>query len=975
MPLSSKARSPNRSRSTLWIAAILVLGSASCGDDYDVPPGGSGGATDGGGGAVAGSGTGGGAAGGGGTGGMPPFEQSCVTCHDGIEDNHAGFDFACVMCHGGDDQDPTMEGAHVQPSEPVTLDATTLPEDYELEYQQFINPSNLRVAEQTCGTCHPIEVDHVKKSLMATDAGHFAGGHYLNGLQDSKTPKYSVFPISDDDGDVPPGAIPFLEPVPSFDDSADPSLAATHYQAVPGQACGRCHLYSRGKGFRGAENMDGVYRSEGCAACHMLYANDGLSQSADLTIDHSETGHSKIHQMTKAVPTEQCLHCHHRGARIGLNFTGRSQMPPRLPSGPGVAGTTDERFNENYHFADPATNPPDIHHEVGMHCIDCHTSEGIMGDGNIYGHMDQATKIECRQCHGMPGEDASLVDNDGKALNNMAVVGGDVTMTSKVTGQVHVTPQLSHFLDVNAPGYSPEAAAAMDSIHLKADGGLECSTCHADWMPNCFGCHFERDQTKTGVNLLTGETEIGKVSTNNKLFESFKHFAMGWNSEGRMAPYVVSCHPIADITAPDGSTVLDFIMPATQNGKSGLGHNPVEPHTNRKASRTCVECHRSPPSLGLGSGNYDVARQFAFAAGAGGVDVYERWADPVMPAFAGNLATGGTALGLAVRSEVVSGRTEYLFVAAGASGALVYDFASGVPANPAATYPSNAIDVSYGARYLYVVDAGVGVRIFDIDNLAVTTPVATIPIVNAQRAVLWGMHLFVAAGADGLFVVDVSDHTVPSIVGSLGGFEAADVRLYAHHQPGTAFAARAYVADPSFGVRILDLLPEFSSPTLVAPGLPLTGGAHGLDTYARYVLATGGTPSAEHDYLYVAAGDDGLAVFDISNPDSVLSLGTTALGGTALDVDVSSQMNPPGVDDYAMVANLSLGVQVVVVSDPTAPTLLNATGGGTSRVIVEVQQLDRFIDEQGTELKENSHPGAAAMGHADLVRMLSAALP
>ena len=25
-----------------------------------------------------------------------------------------------------------------------------------------------------------------------------------------------------------------------------------------------------------------------------------------------------------------------------------------------------------------------------------------MGDGNIYGHMDQATKVECRQCHGTP---------------------------------------------------------------------------------------------------------------------------------------------------------------------------------------------------------------------------------------------------------------------------------------------------------------------------------------------------------------------------------------------------------------------------------------------------------------------------------------------------------------------------------------------------------------------------------------------
>ncbi len=145
----------------------------------------------------------------------------------------------------------------------------------------------------------------------------------------------------------------------------------------------------------------------------------------------------------------------------------------------------------------------------------------------------------------------------------------------------------------------------MNGNHLKDEGGLECYACHSAWISNCFGCHFQRDERLMGQDLVTREWQVGKASTNNKVFESLKHFSMGLNSEGRTSPYIVACQPIADVTAPDGSKILDFVMPTTVNGLSGLALNPVNPHTVRGAGevRTCAECHRSPPSLGLGSGN------------------------------------------------------------------------------------------------------------------------------------------------------------------------------------------------------------------------------------------------------------------------------------------------------------------------------------------------------------------------------------
>ncbi len=905
-------------------------------------------------------------------------DDGCLSCHGEIENAtvNMGFELPCTFCHGGDGTAVTIEDAHVQPTEPVINDATTAPLDYDLPYQQFVNPSNLRVAGETCGLCHPFRFETIMKSMMATTAGHFAGGLYQNGVVDSKTPVYGNFTIVDEDGIVPieEGAVASLEPLLSYDPAGDPNLISTHFAAVPGQACARCHLWSRGRGYRRAERAEGIYRADGCAACHVLYADDGRSQSADMSIDHEQQGHAIVHEVTRQIPTNQCLHCHHRGARIGLSFTGRAQMPPRLPSGPGVPGTTDVRFNRNFHYAEQATNPPDVHGERGLNCIDCHIASEVMGDGNIFGHMDQATKIECRTCHGMPDAAATFQDNDGVPLPNVDTGGAEPVLISKVDGALHALRQVQDIVDPGSIEYNPRAARAMTADHLKPEGGLECYACHSAWVANCFGCHFQRDEREMGQNLLTREWEVGKVSTNNKVFESLRPFWMGPNKEGRMAPYLVGCQPIADVTAPDGSKILDFKMPQTVNGISGLALQPVNPHTVRSVGevRTCVECHRSPPALGLGTGSYSLARTWAFAVAEDGVRVFDRWADPAAPQQVGTIPVPAPEA-IAVLPNEVHGTADYVYVAAGAAGISVYDLRGGLPAVAVGSVGGvNAIDVSRVARYLYVVDQGVGVQIYDTEDPEVLIPVATVPIPTALRAVPWGIHLFVAAGDAGLVVVEIGDHELPIVVGGATGFHAADVTLYAHYQAGSSFAARAYVADPGYGVRILDLLPEFATPRLTG-GLPAVG-AMGLDTYTRYVASDGVAPSLEHDYLYVAASA-GLRIFDITHPDAVVPAADLPLAGEAVDVDVSSQIAPPGVDDYAVIANRVAGMQLVDGTDPLQPWLVTTLAAdGAKRAFVDVQQLDRFIDEQGNELKENSHPFVEVLERDDLVRVLNAAL-
>jgi len=915
-------------------------------------------------------------------GGEPPY-PACLTCHCDIEDatlNMGGFNLDCTFCHGGDPDATTKAAAHVQSNGMVTYDKTVPPIDDDLDYQRFVNPSNLRVQGAACALCHPDVADVIHKGMMATAAGHYAGGLYQNGTVNTQTPIYGTFAVTDNDGVVPTaeGAVASLLDLVIYDPLSDPSLVSSHFAAVPSQACARCHLWSRGKGYRGAIGAEGVYRADGCAACHMLYADDGLSQSADQMIDHQEPGHPMHHVVTKAIPTDQCLHCHHRGARIGLSFTGRSQMPPRLPSGPGVPGTTDVLFNGNYHYTVADTNPQDAHGEAGLHCIDCHVAAEIMGDGNLWGHMDQATKIECETCHGRPSTAPTLIDNDGNPLPNVVFTpGGDAVLTSKVDGVQHTIPVISTFLDPSSPSFNITAACAMNDNHIKTEGGLECYACHSSWVPNCFGCHFERDEQQMGLNLMTRQLEIGKVTTNNKIFETMRHFSIGPNSEGRVSPYLVACQPIADVTAPDGSKILEYAMPVTSNGLSGLAHNPVNPHTVRGPGevRTCAECHRSPPTLGFGSGNYSIARDRVFAAGSAGVRLYDRGSNPNQPPPSGDLLFTGGAEAVVSLPNVIEGVADVLYVARGTDGVSIFDQPD-VGVAPTTTIAGvDAIDISRVARYLYVVDSGVGIRIYDNDVPTTATLVATVPIPTALRAVPWGIHLFVPAGNAGLVIVNIADHATPYVEHTVTGMNAADVELYSHFQGGPAFAVRAYVADPGFGVRFVDLLPAYDRAQTVG-GLALVG-ARGLDAYTSWVAATATEPSREHDYLYVAAGAAGLHVLDITDPDAIVAVSSvTDLGGLAADVSVSSQLAPPGVDDYATIANETLGLQLVEITDPLAPINLGTVAGSapSTRVLVEVQQMDRYLDEQGNQLKESSHPFTSVFTREDIVRILSTSI-
>ncbi|TAJ51579.1 MAG: hypothetical protein EPO48_13115 [Nevskiaceae bacterium] len=86
--------------------------------------------------------------------------------------------------------------------------------------------------------------------------------------------------------------------------------------------------------FLGTNDQPGDYRSSGCTACHVVYANDrdprhsgpyakfghsGTSQSKDPTIPRNEPGHPLQHAFTRAIPTAQCMVCHMHQPNMFMN--------------------------------------------------------------------------------------------------------------------------------------------------------------------------------------------------------------------------------------------------------------------------------------------------------------------------------------------------------------------------------------------------------------------------------------------------------------------------------------------------------------------------------------------------------------------------------------------------------------------------------------------------------------------------------
>jgi len=194
--------------------------------------------------------------------------------------------------------------------------------------------------------------------------------------------------------------------------------------------------------------------------------------------------------------------------------------------------------------------------------------------------------------------------------------------------------------------------------------------------------------------------------------------------------------------------------------------------------------------------------------------------------------------------------------------------------------------VYVSGKYAYVADGDKGLKVIDISDPTSPTIVGTCDTYWADGVYVSGKYAYVADGDKGLKVIDISDPTSPTIVGTRDTSYAEAVYVSGKY---------AYVADGNAGLKVIDISD---------PGSPTTVGTRNTPGSAYGVYVSG-------KYAYVADYDKGLKVIDISNPGSPTIVGTRDTYW-ARGVYVSGK--------YAYVADDSAGLKVIDISDPGSPT-------------------------------------------------------
>ncbi|MGH9932676.1 MAG: multiheme c-type cytochrome [Pyrinomonadaceae bacterium] len=256
------------------------------------------------------------------------------------------------------------------------------------EFVRFINPGDLRVAAKTCGgsACHDLESKNVARSMMTHGAMLWGAALYNNGGFPLKDPRFGESysengapqsliqnPRPSMEDRRAKGLLEFLDPIPRWEISQpgnvlrvferggkrrlevglpdkeedpgkpDKGLSARGFGSAQRTdpvylGLQKTRLLDPTLNFLGTNDHPGDYRSSGCSACHVIYANDrdashsagyhaagnaGRSQTSDVNIPKNESGHPIKHQFTSQIPTSQCMTCHmHPGTNMVSTYLG-----------------------------------------------------------------------------------------------------------------------------------------------------------------------------------------------------------------------------------------------------------------------------------------------------------------------------------------------------------------------------------------------------------------------------------------------------------------------------------------------------------------------------------------------------------------------------------------------------------------------------------------------------------------------------
>ena len=453
----------------------------------------------------------------------PAVVLGCADCHGGDAGVHAepgwardsaNYTAALDRAH----VQPRYPEAWNYPSSAAPEGSYTLLNRESPAFVRFTNPGDYRVAREACGACHADIIEAAERSLMSTGAMLWGGAAYNNGILPFKQyvlgeaytrdgqPARISNPVKPDANMRAKGVIEELWPLPAWE-TVPPADVFRVFErggrnllnifpetGLPGitgliqrlEEPGRPDLRQSNRGpgtgnriavpllnihktrlndplawFLGTNEQPGDYRSSGCSACHVVYANDreprhagpwslaghtGHSRSVDPTIPRDEPGHPIRHAFTRAIPTSQCMVCHMHQPNIFVNsFMGytmwdyESDAPSMWPEQQKYPSDEEIReINER--------NPEEA------------AIRGKWGDPDF---LEQVSELNPQL------QDTQFADYHGHGWNFRAV---------------HKRDKQGNLLDADGnivPHDDPDKfdkTVHMSSIHL--DAGMHCVDCH-----------------------------------------------------------------------------------------------------------------------------------------------------------------------------------------------------------------------------------------------------------------------------------------------------------------------------------------------------------------------------------------------------------------------------------------------------------------------------------------------------------------
>ena len=415
-----------------------------------------------------------------------------------------------------------------------------------------LNPASLNHAPLFCGKCHSDIIKRVTGSMMNSQSGILNVLKYQWG--ESKELN-STIGVQDIQGDINTS-----------------SMAQSHFRKL----CAACHVNQDPKIFHNQK----IVRGGGCVDCHKITDTKG---------NHHAT-------FSSVIPIQNCTKCHNRSNRIGLAYTGIFESEgygTPYKHGAFTHKMKDGRFFYNL--------PADIHHsKAGMSCIDCHSEKGVMGDGHKHFHMEEAEDVKCVDCH-----KPHFAPSDSLAQT-----------LSDLNTHVPESKTIAYTMKKHAPLYHVQKVKDKAVMYRKKDGKrfdismmsdkpyhslaihkrLDCSTCHAPVAPSCYGCHevyFDKGKQFDWVEKKVTSGEWQELRS----FLRFEEPSLGVGYNKKIMPFAPGCQVIG--TLFKNNKVEKF---------HSLAMAGWDPHTTQKKSRTCVDCHFKPASLGLGRGNFDIKK-------------------------------------------------------------------------------------------------------------------------------------------------------------------------------------------------------------------------------------------------------------------------------------------------------------------------------------------------------------------------------